>query len=54
MNVWEKLSHLRDYLGEDIILEALVGYIPISQLENAMDYIAWENDVSFDDDESED
>ena len=54
MNVWEKLGRLTDYLGEDVMLEALVGYIPISQLENAMDTIAWENDISFDDDESED
>lgn len=54
MNVWEKLSHLTDCLGEDTMLSELAGYIPISQLENAMDTIAWENDVSFDEDESED
>lgn len=54
MNVLEKLAHLADYLNEDAILSELAGYIPVSQLENAVDYIAWENDVSFDDDESED
>lgn len=54
MNVLEKLNHLADYLNEDAILDELAGYISVSQLENAVEYIAWENDIVFDDnDESE-
>lgn len=54
MNVWEKLNHLADYLNEDALLSELAGYIPVSQLENAVEYIAWENDIVFNDnDESE-
>lgn len=49
MDVWEKLDHLADCLNEDAILSELAGYIPVSQLENAVEYIAWENDISFDD-----
>lgn len=54
MDVWEKLDHLAACLGEDVTLGELAGYIPVSQLENAVEYIAWENDIVFnDDDESE-
>lgn len=51
MNVWEKLNHLAGYLNEDAMLSELAGYIPVSQLENAVEYIAWENDIVFDDDD---
>lgn len=54
MDVWGKLDYLAEHLGEDGLLRELIGYIPVSQLENAADYIAWTNDISFDDDESED
>lgn len=55
MDVWGKLEHLTDCLGKDAMLQELIGYIPVSQLENAADYIAWTKDISFDDDdESED
>jgi hypothetical protein len=54
MDVWGKLDRLAECLGADGLLAELLGYIPISQLENAVEYIAWENDLPFDDDESED
>lgn len=55
MDVWAKLDRLAEWLGADGLLAELLGYIPVSQLENAADYIAWTRNISFDDDdESED
>ena len=53
MDVWEKLDSLTYYLGEDTMLEELVRYLTTAQLEDAVEFIARNNDFCFDDDESE-
>ena len=53
MDVWEKLDNLTFYLGESDMLEELIRYLTISQLEDAVDFIARNHDYDFDDDESE-
>lgn len=53
MNVWEKLDNLTYYLGEDAMLDELVRYLTTAQLEDAVEFIARNNDYCFDDDESE-
>lgn len=54
MDVWEKLNELTFYLGEGEMLDELVRYLTTSQLEDAVEFIARNNDYSFNDDESED
>lgn len=54
MDVYEKLDNLTFYLGESDMLEELVRYLTTAQLEDAVEFIARNNDYYFDDDESED
>lgn len=53
-DVWEKLDELTFYLGEGEMLDELVRYLTTSQVEDAVEFIARNNDYSFDDDETED
>ena len=54
MDVWQKLDNLTFYLGESDMLDELVRYLTISQLEDAVEFIARNNDYDFDSDEMED
>lgn len=51
MDVWEKLDSLTYYLGECDMLDELVRYLTTAQLEDAVEFIARNNDYSFDDDD---
>lgn len=53
MDVWEKWDSLVFYLGADEMLEEVARYFTTSQMEDVVEYIARNNDYSFDDDESE-
>lgn len=51
--VWDKFDCLVDYLGESDMLEELARYLTTAQIEDAVNYIARNNDYAFDDDEME-
>lgn len=53
MDIWDKVDSLTFYLGESDMLEELIRYLTISQLEDAVEFIARNNDYDFDSDEME-
>ena len=53
MDIWDKVDSLTFYLGESDMLDELIRYLTISQLEDAVEFIARNNDYDFDSDEME-